>query len=140
MSSVGAINSGYTDVSKALLQARLEDWRWPGLFKSVIGLLFLGTPFKGTHNMLHTEILDHAETRFGSSNVMHENHRASKADNDWLRDLVNDFCLQMRQEAAMPKIACFYEEKPTDLGLFLKDKVGSGSRIMNVSDVELGRI
>jgi hypothetical protein len=108
---------------KALLQAKSKKRRWPGLLGAVIGMVFHGTPFKGTHDMLHTEILRHAEELLGDSQVMHENHRASKADNDWLRDLVGDFCIQLRQEDVMPKIACFYEEKPTDLGLFLKNIV-----------------
>ena len=111
-----------THRDQSVLQAKHEEWKWPGIFDSIVGLVFLGTPFRGTHNMLHTEILHHAEMLFQDSQVMHENHRASKADNDWLRDLVNDFFLLLRQ-GSMPKIACFYEEKPTDLGVFLKNKV-----------------
>ena len=72
--------------------------------------------------MLHTEILHHVELLFQDSQVMYENHRTSQADNDWLRDLLDDFFLLLRQ-IRMPKIACFYEEKPTDLGLLLKNKV-----------------
>jgi hypothetical protein len=72
--------------------------------------------------MLHTEILHNVEMLLQDTQVMYENHRASKADNDWLRDLLDDFFRLLRQ-GPMPKIACFYEEKPTDLGMFLSNIV-----------------
>lgn len=53
---------------------------------------------------------------------MRENHRASDAENDWLKDLKEDFFAQIRQ-GSMPAIACFFEEQQTDLGLFLKNQV-----------------
>jgi hypothetical protein len=89
--------------------------------------------------MLHTEILHYAEMLFQDSQIMYENHRASKADNDWLRDLLNDFFLLLRQ-GKMPKIACFYEEKTTDLGLFLKNKVSCPSIHWSLVDLKTGRL
>lgn len=80
--------------------------------------------------MLHTEILHNVEILFQDSQVMYENHRASNADNDWLRDLLDDFFRLLRQ-SQVPKIACFYEEKPTDLGIFLKGKVSTVARSLN---------
>jgi hypothetical protein len=85
-------------------------------------LVFLGTPFRGTHDLLHSEILNQAEMVFGQVQVMRENHRASDAENDWLKDLREDFFAQIRQ-GSMPAIACFFEEQQTDLGLFLKNQV-----------------
>jgi hypothetical protein len=66
---------------------------------------------------------------FETSEVMYENHRASRSDNDWLRDLLDDFFRLLRQNE-MLKIACFYEEKQTDLGLFLKGKVSYDRRAL----------
>jgi hypothetical protein len=77
--------------------------------------------------MLHTEILHSVEMLFKPSEVMYENHRASRSDNDWLRDLLDDFFRLLRQ-GKMPKIACFYEEKQTDLGIFLRGKVRFSDR------------
>jgi hypothetical protein len=54
--------------------------------------------------------------------VVHENHRASKAENDWLTELFIEFTQMLRREPAF-KIACFYEQKATDVGLLLKDVV-----------------
>jgi hypothetical protein len=60
------------------------------------------------------------------SPVMYENHRASNPENDWLRDLFDDF-VNTLQQGARVRIACFYEQQPTDLGLLLKGRV---SRLM----------
>jgi len=56
--------------------------------------------------------------------VIHENHRASSSDNDWLRDLFEDF-VNTLQHGARYRIACFYEQQPTDLGLLLKGRVSN---------------
>jgi len=53
---------------------------------------------------------------------MHENHRASNPDNDWLRDLFDEFIDAVQHEERF-RIACFYEQQPTDLGLLLKGRV-----------------
>jgi hypothetical protein len=86
-------------------------------------VVFLGTPFHGVHDMLHVDILHEAESSIGESGVMHENHRASKAENDWLTELFIEFTRMLRKGPAF-KIACFYEQKATDLGLLLKKIVG----------------
>ena len=66
------------------------------------------------------EFLHEAEEAVGL--VMHENHRASNPENDWLRDLFDDFVTTL-QHGARFRIACFYEQQPTDLGLLLKGRV-----------------
>jgi hypothetical protein len=66
------------------------------------------------------EFLHEAEEAVGL--VMHENHRASNPDNDWLRDLFDEFVSTL-QHGATFRIACFYEQQPTDLGLLLKGRV-----------------
>jgi hypothetical protein len=105
---------------QTLLLAQPEKCRWPGLFENTIGLIFLGTPLRGTHERLHMEFLHEVEQAV--SPVMHENHRASNPENDWLRDLVDDFVNTIQQGVRF-RIACFYEQQPTDLGLLLKGRV-----------------
>ena len=85
-------------------------------------MVFLGTPFHGVHDMLHVDILHQAESSIGRSGLMHENHRASKAGNDWLTELFIEFT-QMLRKGSTFKIACFYEQKATDVGLLLKNVV-----------------
>jgi hypothetical protein len=105
-----------------LLLARHEDGRWKSVFDSTLGVVFLGTPFHGVHDTLHVDILHQAESNLGELGVMHENHRASKAGNDWLTELFIEFTEMLRKGSAF-KIACFYEQKATDVGLLLKNVV-----------------
>lgn len=90
------------------------------MFDNTIGLVLLGTPLRGTNPKLHMEFLHETEEAIGL--VMHENHRASNSENDWLRDLFDDF-VHTLQHGARFRIACFYEQQPTDLGLLLKGRV-----------------
>lgn len=99
------------------------------MFDNTIGLVFLGTPLRGTHSKLHIEFLHEAEEAVGL--VMHENHRASNPESDWLRDLFDDFVSTL-QRGARFHIACFYEQQPTDLGLLLKGRV---SHLVFLSDL-----
>ena len=62
--------------------------------------------------------------RDGEGYVVHENHRASNPDNDWLRDVLPNFFSLIRQEP-VPSIKCFFETKDTDYGKILEAKVGT---------------
>jgi hypothetical protein len=84
--------------------------------------------------MLHVDILHQAESSIGESAIMHENHRASKAENDWLTELFIEFT-QMLRKGPNFKIACFYEQKATDVGLLLKNVVSTSfsSRVIELT-------
>jgi hypothetical protein len=112
----------YAYKAETLLLARHEDGRWKSILDSTLGVVFLGTPFHGVHNTLHVDILHEAESSLGELGVMHENHRASKAENDWLTELFIEFTQMLRKGPAF-KIACFYEQKATDVGLLLRNVV-----------------
>jgi hypothetical protein len=105
-----------------LLLSQHENGRWKSILESTLGVVFLGTPFHGVHDMLHVDILHEAESSIGESGVMHESHRASKAENDWLTELFIEFT-QMLWKGPAFKIACFYEQKATDVGLLLRGVV-----------------
>jgi hypothetical protein len=105
-----------------LLLSQNENGRWKSILDSTLGVVFLGTPFHGVHDTLHVDILHEAESSLGELEVMHENHRASKAENDWLIELFVEFT-QMLRKGPIFKIACFYEQKATDVGLLLRNVV-----------------
>jgi hypothetical protein len=75
-----------------------------------------------------------AESSLGELGVMYENLRASKAENDWLTELFIEFTQMLRKGPAF-KIACFYEQKATDVGLLLKNVVSmsSASRVIELT-------
>lgn len=81
--------------------------------------------------MLHVEILHEATLALGDSHVVPMNIRASQAETDWLLELLTEFTGMLRENVSF-KVACFYEQKPTDIGLLLK-KVVSRELISVVS-------
>ena len=81
--------------------------------------------------MLHVEILHEATLALGDSHVVPLNIRASQAETDWLLELLTEFTGMLRENVSF-KVGCFYEQKPTDIGLLLK-KVVSRELISVVS-------
>lgn len=102
-----------------LADAHMERERWPGIYDSTVGLLFFGTPFRGTDDALSQgEILRIAEERFQTSNVHGDNLQIFRAGDESLSDLVDMYHRISRQSRA-PEIACFYEQRATDVGAIL---------------------
>jgi hypothetical protein len=120
--------------AQTLLLSQHENGKWKPIFDSTLGVIFLGTPFHGVHDTLHVDIMHEAESSLGELGVMYENLRASKAENDWLTELFIEFTQMLRKGPAF-KIACFYEQKATDVGLLLKNVVSmsSASRVIELT-------
>ena len=116
-----------------LVDAHMERKRWPGIYDSTVGLVFLGTPFRGTHGSLSQgEILKRARGLFTGSPVYGENLGILQAGGESLTDLVDTYFRRARQ-SPMPRVACFYEQRATEVGRILgKDlaKVYTGCRFM----------
>ncbi|KAG9673202.1 hypothetical protein KCU87_g5168, partial [Aureobasidium melanogenum] len=49
---------------KAILDARHDSDEWPGMFQSVTGLIFFGTPFRGAEGISQSEILQAALSKY----------------------------------------------------------------------------
>ena len=102
-----------------LVDAHIESRRWPGVYNSTVGLVFLGTPFRGTHDSLSQgEILTSAYEHFTESPVYGENLSILRAGGESLTDLVDNY-LRIARQSKMPKIACFYEQKASPVGKIL---------------------
>lgn len=106
-----------------LVDAHTERKRWPGIYDSTVGLVFLGTPFRGTHDSLSQgEILKHAYTLFTETPVHGENLGMLRAGAESLTDLV-DIYLRIVRQSEMPRVVCFYEQRASDVGRILgKDR------------------
>ncbi|KAK4118455.1 hypothetical protein N657DRAFT_651298 [Parathielavia appendiculata] len=101
---------------KTLVDAYTERKRWPGIYDSTVGLVFLGTPFRGTHDSLSQgEILRRAQELFTGSPVYGENLEILRAGGESLTDVV-DMYLRIARQSAMPRVACFYEQGASKVG------------------------
>ncbi|RYP76538.1 hypothetical protein DL770_007209 [Monosporascus sp. CRB-9-2] len=86
-----------TNMSQVLVDAHMERKRWPGIYDST------------------GEILKHAYKLFTGSPVYGENLGILQAGGVSLIGLVDTY-LRIARQSAMPRVACFYEQKASDVG------------------------
>jgi hypothetical protein len=99
-----------------LVDACIEKNCWPGIYNSTVGLVFLGTPFRGTHDVLSQgQILQVAEECFTDRPIHRENLKILRAGDESLSDLVDDY-LHFARQSAMPLVACFFEQRASNAG------------------------
>ncbi|KAI9666161.1 MAG: hypothetical protein M1821_004096 [Bathelium mastoideum] len=111
-------------VLKALLDAKEDEDEWPGLFKSITGLVFFGTPFRGAEGLEQSEILEAALQDYGPDQIQGDVLQILQAGNEFLQELVDKFG-KTRSQAHKSQIACFYELKSSNVGAI----VGKQQRI-----------
>ncbi|OBT80236.1 hypothetical protein VF21_00712 [Pseudogymnoascus sp. 05NY08] len=107
---------------KALLSARDDNGsdglpRWGRIFDSTTGIIFLGTPFRGS-DMNINEMLNFVTSRH--EGVQGEVLRVLQGDDGYLKDLVNRFGMT-RKLPNSAKVACFYELKQSNVGAIVRD-------------------
>jgi len=97
----------------------MERTRWPVIYDSTSGLVFLGTPFRGTHDSLSQgEVLRHALEHFTEDPIYGENLGVLRAGGELLTGLVERY-LRIARQNEMPRVACFYEQMPSKVGCIL---------------------
>lgn len=108
---------------QTLVDAHTERKRWPGTYDSTVGLVFLGTPFRGTHDSLSQgEVLKRAQELFTGSPVYGENLEILRAGGASLIDVV-DMYSRIARQSTVPRVACFYEQKASNVDRILgKDR------------------
>jgi hypothetical protein len=112
-----------------LVDACIEKNRWSGIHESTVGLVFLGTPFRGTHDALSQgQILQVAEEYFTDRPVHGENLKILRAGDESLSDLVDDY-LRCARESAMPIVACFFEQRASNVGALVGKTSAEVSRV-----------
>ena len=99
-------------VEKALLSAQLRQLDYPNLFMSVVGCVFLGTPFRGTKSQSKATLLaEMAETvGLGTNSGL---LRLLEEGSEMLKDLLSDFSALARESNI--QIFCFFEQHASDL-------------------------
>ncbi|SPO02000.1 uncharacterized protein DNG_04673 [Cephalotrichum gorgonifer] len=110
-------------ILKTLVDSHTERNNWPHIYDSTVGLVFLGTPFRGTHaSLAQGEILRRAQELFTESPVYGENLEVLRPGGESLTDLLDTY-LRIARQSAMPRVACFYEQMASDVGRILGEGV-----------------
>lgn len=87
-----------------------------GVYHSTVGLVFFGTPFRGTNEVAHHMLLSLAEQALSSDQVYDRALRASQREDESLIGILDRY-LVMSDGAKRPRIACVIEQKPTNLAV-----------------------
>jgi hypothetical protein len=100
---------------QAILEARDNPEKWPHIFQSVTGLIFLGTPFRGAEGISQSEMLQAALSKYDQGQVQPEVLKILDPGNELLQIFVDKFG-EIRSKPNKAHVACFYETKPCDIG------------------------
>ncbi|CAG8982451.1 hypothetical protein HYALB_00013982 [Hymenoscyphus albidus] len=118
---------------KALLKAQYYKDEWPGIFESTTGLVFFGTPFRGSVGMKQSEMLEAAQREYNEDQIQTEVLRVLEPGNEFLQELVDSFC-KTRSQANKARVTCFFEMKASNVGAV----VGGQGRIRFVVNESSG--
>ena len=113
----------FADMNQTLLNAH-NQLAYRPIYEATKGLVFFGTPFRGTHDSLSQGvILQLAYEHFPEDEVHADNLSILRAGDESLTDLVNDY-LGIASHSGMPRIVCFYEERPTQVASIISKRTG----------------
>ena len=101
------------------MDAKRSHNKWPGIYKSTAGMLFFGTPFRGTSGLNQAEILQAIQSQYDDDQIQGSNLNILAPGNETLMDLM-DLFFETRQERNMARVACFFEQKPSNVGAIYK--------------------
>ncbi|KAF2704134.1 hypothetical protein K504DRAFT_518662 [Pleomassaria siparia CBS 279.74] len=87
---------------------------YPNIYDSTIGLIFFGTPFRGTDTLTIAKIVELAEQEFGGDQVLGKALRTSEVNDEALTGLVDDY-LRTTGGGVKPTVACFFERMATNV-------------------------
>ena len=88
---------------------------FPGIYTSTTGILFFGTPFRGAGGLNQTEMLRAIQSQYEDDQIQESNLNILAPGNEILLDLL-DLFFETRQERNLARVACFFEEKPSNVG------------------------
>ena len=100
------------DSLKALLTAKLHQTNNPDIYPSIIGCVFLGTPFRGTKSQSKASVLAKLAEHIGvgkNSGLL----KLLEEDSEALRDLLHDFSTLASESHMLT--SCFFEQHESDL-------------------------
>lgn len=127
--SAALLADGVVDSNdKALLTAKLRQSEYPNIFMSVVGCVFLGTPFRGTKSQHKASLLAEMAQTVGlgtNSGLV----KLLEEDSETLKDLLDDF-VALAKEASM-RLFCFFEQHESDMMKLVSKNVPIKHKVMN---------
>jgi cob(I)alamin adenosyltransferase len=90
---------------------------WGRIFDSITGIIFLGTPFRGSEGMRMNEMLEYVRNKH--EGVQGEVLRVRERKDEYLKDLVHRFGMT-RKLPNSAKVTCFYELKESNVGAIVR--------------------
>lgn len=103
---------------------------YPGIYNSITGMVFLGTPHHGA-DMSLSEIYE--TIRKESLQIEDGLLKTIEHDNTVLVDTVADFTREIKLRTAAPEIFCFFEERTTPIGRMANLKTHPRVLVVNES-------
>ena len=110
-----------------MCDAKWDEPEYPGLYKSITGMIFFGTPFRGSSGMNLTVMLQAALRENAEDGIQVQILEAIVPGNEVLINLVDDF-MRTRKEEHRARVACFCELRPSNIGAI----VGGERRVVSV--------
>ncbi|PGH18658.1 hypothetical protein AJ80_04405 [Polytolypa hystricis UAMH7299] len=104
-------------IEKALLLAKLHEEDYPGIFKCTSGIVFLGTPHRGSSFQSPASVIASVASALGlgkKSQIL----SVLEKDSESLADLVYDFARTVR--TGNIEIFCFFEQRESDVSKIVK--------------------
>ncbi|KAI4136790.1 MAG: hypothetical protein LQ341_005446, partial [Variospora aurantia] len=102
----------------AMVDAQRSENEWPGIFKCTTGMAFFGTPFRGAGGLDPTVMLQAALSQYAEDQIQGAVLNILAPGNETLIDLLTYF-LETRQGEGKAYIACFFEQKSSNVGAIL---------------------
>ncbi|KAL9019552.1 MAG: hypothetical protein Q9185_003172 [Variospora sp. 1 TL-2023] len=106
-----------------MVDAQWFETKWPGISKCTTGMVFFGTPFRGAPGLDQTVMIQAALSQYAEDQIQGAVLNILPPGNESLLDLLTYF-LETRQGEGKAYVACFYEQKSSNVGAILH-----GSRI-----------
>ena len=82
-------------------------------------MLFFGTPFRGAGGLSQAGILQAIQSQHKEGQIQGSNLSILATGNETLMDLMDDFS-ETRKERNIARLACFFEQKPSNVGAIYK--------------------
>jgi hypothetical protein len=99
-----------------LTTAKLHEHRWPDILASATGVVFLGTPHRGTGAITSKGLVYAAIASNPSLRIDDTVLKALESGNDMLMDILNEFILLCNSPAVEMSLCCFFEQRSTAVG------------------------
>ncbi|KAK4158894.1 hypothetical protein QBC43DRAFT_273523 [Cladorrhinum sp. PSN259] len=110
-------------IQKAYLLAKANDDDYPGVAASTAGIVFMGTPHRGTGGALHSQgkIYDTIAKKAPHIKIQHNILQTIEGNNEILIDVVRQFSRVSNVDSTRIQIFCFFETKATIVGAIVGD-------------------